>query len=239
MCRTSNIDDIQSLSQSMSPHSPLHPPTKPVDTPMSAYTNPAFHPPFISRIPKPAPMHPTHGSRDPSQPLGHLPAALRSSQQPLEELPSTSQMQPAPQQHALPAVFEKAATVVLSHGLHPGHHGDQEAKTGNQHSGPPQQQVGRQSAPADQQRHASSAHLFHQPGHEVVSVVSEDATPSSRQQDHPAGASEGAATTGEGMHAWTDVWHQQGQQQEEEDGRGRCPPSFGESCRRLVAVIEV
>lgn len=46
-----------------------------------AYVNPAFNPSFVSRIPKPAPLHP-----------------------PLQELSSTSQMQPAQPHHDMHAL---------------------------------------------------------------------------------------------------------------------------------------
>ncbi len=198
---------------------------------MHSYTNPAFHPAFISRIPKPAPL--------PHQPLRHRSQVLRQSQQPLEELPSTSQMHPAPQQHALPAVFEH--TESLSNGNDPpaqqefrqGHSRDQHAAGA---------EADTQFTSPDRQQRGSASHLFQQPGHAAVSVVSEDCATPRQPAGYARGASQPGVTAQHDMHAeHADLSESQnsGVEQRAPEGSTEVDPSFGDLCRRLAAVIEV
>lgn len=185
---------------------------------MHAYTNPAFHPAFVSRIPKPGPHRPPQ-PKDPlsDTPLGDAPQQL------LEELPSTSHMQPAPQPHVLPAGLESPGL------LQPAQHA--------QHSGVQLDSVTPSSATRQQQQDDSSvqqddslAQLFLRPGHEVVSVVWQEESPVATQPHERQAA---AMTAGHALRAELDGI-QQGSSAEEEEQRG-----FADGCRRLVAVIEV
>ena len=225
---------------------------------MHAYTNPAFCPAFVSRIPKPAPLHPARkpgdpkqisahfkrnprsprlplehsepNSQDPKQPSPTPQPATRDPLHPLEELPSTSQMQPAVP--AMPAGFESSPKPHRLGAL--------------QHAGPedsdrPQRAAAKHLADA-QQCPTSSSHLFHQPGHEVVSVVFEDAAHSSHQQDHvigvlPAGGH--AEDSTHALHAGPDSFKNVRAVQQEGEVDAWDEPGFGDMCRRLVAVTEV
>ncbi|DBA98665.1 TPA: hypothetical protein ACH3X1_014446 [Trebouxia sp. C0004] len=248
----------QKVSQTVSPrsHAPT-PPKPPSASPIHAYTNPAFCPAFVSRIPKPAPLNPTrkpgdpkqtsahfkrnprsprlaleqsqHNSQDPKQPAGNPQPATRDSLHPFEELPSTSQMQPAV--HAMPAGFESS---FKSHRLGAIQHAGQER------SDWPQRAAAAYLAD-DQQRPTSSSHLFHQPGHTFVSVVSEDAAQSSHQQEHIVGAlpaGDRAEDSIHALHAGPYAFKHLRAVQEEGNGDDWDESSFGDMCRRLVAVTE-
>ena len=209
---------------------------------MHAYTNPAFHPAFVSRIPKPAPRHPHHGKQDFQQCATHPQlshdnpkAPSGDAQHPLEELPSTSHMQPAQQSHDLPAAFGPL---------------DQVQKAQNAQQGAVQayaipispdahKQVNVASPSAEeqqhqQQQHDSSLQLFQQPGHEVVCVVWED----SAGQQHDVNsehAARHAVPAEHAAHAGLDSI----EQREAAEGGLEEQRSFGDMCRRLGAVIEV
>ena len=269
-CRTPNDGEIRNLAQSLSPGSLSHTPaTHPPDPPMHAYNNPAFHPAFVSRIPKPAPLHPPHkpgdleqapaqpqhGRRSPLLPLKQslhslrdpkqLPgdshyshrdpkqtpwAAHHSARDPLEELPSTSQMQPA-----VPAVLQVPSLPLRL---------DTTQQNRGQEAAQHQQSIAEHPCDGKQQQHIVSSHLFHQPGHEVVSFVSEDTESSSQQQEHGTGASQadGAGQNGVcALHAGPDdskILSCEGREGNPE-GAHSDEPGFGDMCRRLVAVTEV
>lgn len=185
---------------------------------MHAYTNPAFHPAFVSRIPKPAPHRPPRAKDpQPDTPPGDAP------QQFLEELPSTSQMQPAPQLHASPAGFESQG--LLPSAQHAQRSAEQLDSTTSA-SATRQQQQDDLSVQQDD----SLAQLFQRPGHEVVSVVWQDESSAASQ---PYDLQAAAMTAGRALHAELHST-QQGSSAEEEEQRG-----FADGCRRLVAVIEV
>ena len=224
---------------------------------MHAYTNPAFCPAFVSRIPKPAPLHPPHkpgdpkqisahfkrnprsprlpleqsqhNPEDPKQPAGTPRPATRDPLHPLEELPSTSQMQPAVP--AMPTGFEMSLKL---HRLGAIQHAGQED------SDRPQQEAA-ELPPDDQQRPTSSSNLFHQPGHAVVSVVSEDAVQSSHQQEHAVGVlpADCAGDSTHALHAGPHTLKHVRAVQQEGEVDDWDEPSFGDMCRRLVAVTEV
>ncbi len=259
VCRALNGTEMQGLPQTVSPgsHGPT-PPKPPSGSPMHAYTNPAFCPAFVSRIPKPAPLlplrkpgdpkqisahfkrnprslrlpleQPQHNPQDPKQPAGTPQPATRDSLHPLEELPSTSQMQPAVP--AMPAGFEMS---LKPHRLGALQH------TGQEDSDRPQQAAAEHLAD-DQQCPTSSFNLFHQPGHEVVSIVSEDAVQSSHRQEEVVGILPAGGFAEDGLHALhagPDIFkHVRAAQQEGEVDEWD-ESSFGDMCRRLVAVTEV
>ena len=254
VCRARNGTEMQGLSQTVSPrsHGP-NPPKPPSGSPMHAYTNPAFCPAFVSRIPKPAPVQPPrkpgdpkqisahikprsprlpleqsqHSPQDAKQPAGTPQPATRDPLHPLEELPSTSQMQPAVP--AMPAGFELSLKPHRLGALqHPGQ-GD---------SNRPQQAAAEGVIDA-QHRPTSSSHLFHQPGHAVASVVSEDAAPSSHPQEHALGVSHAGKAGLHALHAEPGAFKHAGAAQQEGEVDEWDEPGFGDMCRRLAAVIEV
>ncbi|KAL0032705.1 hypothetical protein WJX79_005111 [Trebouxia sp. C0005] len=84
--RAHNGTQVQESSHTMSPRSQgATPPKPPSGSPMHAYTNPAFCPAFVSRIPKPAPLHPPRKPGDPKQISAHFKRNLRSPRLPLEQ----------------------------------------------------------------------------------------------------------------------------------------------------------
>jgi len=251
VCRALNGTEMQGLSQTAPPrsHGPT-PPKPPSGSPMHAYTNPAFCPAFVSRIPKPAPLHPPrklgdpkqisahfkrnprsprlpleqseHNSQDPKHPAGTPQPATRDPLHPLEELLSTSQMQPAVP--AMPAAFELS--------LKPHRLGALQ-RAGQEDRDRPQRAAAEDT---------SSSNLFHQPGHEVVSVVSEDAVQSSHQQEHVIGVLPAGGHAEDGLHALhagPDTFKHVRAVQQEGEVDDWDEPGFGDMCRRLVAVTEV
>ena len=197
---------------------------------MHAYTNPAFYPGFVSRIPKPGPQRPSQEKYpQPVHPLGD------AAQQLLKELPSTSQMQSAWQLHALPAGVEP--TRLLHEAQHAQHRAVQGAT--DLHTSPQQldktvpassTQHQQLQDDASVRQHDSSAQLFQRPGHEVTSVVWEDDSRVGSQQHDVQAA---AITAGHALHAEHESMEQRSGARDEEQ---RC---FADGCRRLVAVIEV
>lgn len=269
-CRTPNDGEIRNLAQSLSPTSPSHTPaTHPPDPPMHAYNNPAFHPAFVSRIPKPAPLQPPHkhgdleqapaqpqhGRRSPLLPLKQslhslrdprqLPgdphyshrdpkqtpwAAHHSARDPLEELPSTSQMQPA-----MPAVLQVPSLPLRL---------DATQQNKGQEAAQHQQRVAEHPCDDNQQQHIVSSHLFSQPGHEIVSFVSEDTESSSQRQERGTGAFQAVGAGQNGvcaLHAGPDASNVLSFEGREGNpgGANGDEPGFGDLCRRLVAVTEV
>lgn len=255
VCRAHNGTQVQESSHTMSPRSQgATPPKPPSGSPMHAYTNPAFCPAFVSRIPKPAPLHPPRKPGDPKQISAHFKRNLRSPRlpleqsqhnfqdpkqpaappksdardplHPLEELPSTSQMQPAVP--AMPAAFEPHSLGALQHA---GEEGGDRA-----------QQASAERLADAQHCPVSPSHLFHQPGHAVVSVVYEDAVQSNHLQKHVVGvlpAGDDAETSTQALHAGPHTFKHMRAVQQEGEVDDWDEPSFGDMCRRLVAVIEV
>jgi len=101
------------------------------------------------------------------------------------------------------------------------------------------QQAAAERLPDDQQRDESSSHLFHQPGHEVVSVVYEDAAPSSHQQEHAVGVSHTGEDGLHALHAGPGAFRHARVVQQQGGVDDWDESSFGDMCRRLVAVTEV
>ena len=195
---------------------------------MHAYTNPAFCPAFVSRIPKPAPHRPL-------QAKGTQPATTPgdAAQHTLKELPSTSHMQPAWPAHALPAGFEPRK--LLHDAQHAQHSIDQ--GTADLHTSRRQPDLTvpalwtqhQQQDDSSVRQYDSSVQLFQRPGHEVMSVVWEDDSLVGSQP----GVQAAASTAGHALHA-------EQQSVEQESGAGdEEQRQFADGCRRLVAVIEV
>lgn len=196
---------------------------------MQAYTNPAFRPAFVSRIPKPTPHRPPE-AKDP-QPATHLGNA---AQQLLKELPSTSHMQPAWQPHALPAGFEPEGA--LHEAQHAQHRAVQGATDLHTSQGlldttvPALSSQHQQHDDSSVWQHDSSVQLFQLPGHEVMSVVWDDDSQVESQQH---GIQAAARTAGHALHAGQESMEQGSGARDEEQHH------FADGCRRLVAVIEV
>lgn len=196
---------------------------------MHAYTNPAFRPAFVSRIPKPAPHQPPQ-AKDP-QPANH-PGDV--GQQLLKELPSTSHMQPAWQPHALPAGFEpEGALHEAQHAQHGAVQGPTDLHTSRRQlntTAPASSSQHQQQDGSSVWQHDSSVQLFQQPGHEVMSVVwDDDSRVGSQHHDTQAAA----RTAGHALHAGQETVEQGSGAGDEEQRH------FADGCRRLVAVIEV
>jgi len=136
-------------------------------------------------------------------------------------------MQPAVP--AMPAGFEM---IFKPHRLGATQHAGEEGSDRSQ-------QAAAERLPDDQQRDESSSHLFHQPGHEVVSVVSEDAAPSSHQQEHAVGVSHTGEDGLHALHAGPGAFRHARVVQQQGGVDDWDESSFGDMCRRLVAVTEV
>ncbi|KAL3131608.1 hypothetical protein ABBQ38_007905 [Trebouxia sp. C0009 RCD-2024] len=223
-----NTQGLPSLSHA-SPQKQSIPKSITRGSPMQAYANPAFHPSFVSRIPKPAPRQPRQAKNaQPFSPAGE-------GQQPLQELPSTSQMQPAVLPHALPAGFE---TRRLSQEAQQAQHGAGQADRNLLTLRPAVSQIASVSTTQQQrEQDDSTVQLFQRPGHEVVSVVweeSHDRLHESRQHaDHAA-----ASSAGHAVHAGPAGHAEMGSLQGVRDAEGQQAPDFADMCRRLGAVIE-
>ena len=196
---------------------------------MHAYTNPAFHPAFVSRIPKPAPHRPLQ-AKDPQPATTPGDAAQHF----LKELPSTSHMQPAWQAHALPAGFETRKLLHdAQHAQHSVDQGTADLHTSRRQldlTAPALCSQRQQQDDSSVRQYDSSVQLFQRPGHEVMSIVWEDDSLVGSQQH---GIQTAASTAGHDLHA-------EQQSVEQESGAGdEEQRQFADGCRRLVAVIEV
>ncbi|DBA68558.1 TPA: hypothetical protein ACH3X2_013589 [Trebouxia sp. C0005] len=200
--------------------SPLHPPRKPGDPKqISAHFKRNLRSP---RLPL---EQSQHNFQDPKQPAAPPKSDARDPLHPLEELPSTSQMQPAVP--AMPAAFEPHSLGALQHA---GEEGGDRA-----------QQASAERLADAQHCPVSPSHLFHQPGHAVVSVVYEDAVQSNHLQKHVVGvlpAGDDAETSTQALHAGPHTFKHMRAVQQEGEVDDWDEPSFGDMCRRLVAVIE-
>lgn len=189
---------------------------------MHSFTNPAFRPTFVSRIPKPAPI----------QPPRDLPP-------PLQELPSTSHMQMGPRPEVLPAGHPAQELTLHAPERQPAPGTDQlsidQAKL--QEAG---EATGLQSIDPvrllqlqhhDQQR--APGQLFARPGHDILAVISGEEGPSQQQQ---AAAADPVGGPSQISRDATGAQEQSMGSLEALDGDGT---HFGDLCRRLVAVIEV